>query len=81
VTKIHQESSLRLETDRQADAFSERISYRLRSRITEMCYELKVEGYDYRSRLSNNRNLQIELARSKQKRTTRGDTAAHKPKT
>ncbi len=33
-----------------------RIDHRLRSRILEMCYEFKIEGYDYRKRIEYNRD-------------------------
>ncbi|CAM2070776.1 ATP-binding protein [Sulfidibacter corallicola] len=35
----------------------ERVSYRLRSRIREMCLEVHVEGFDYRNRIAKNRDL------------------------
>lgn len=34
-----------------------RVSYRLRSRIREMCLEVKLEGFDYRNKLARNREM------------------------
>lgn len=58
------------EAERQQDeddAYWDRISYRLRSRISEMCFELKLEGYDYRKKLAKTRELGLQIARQKQR--------------
>lgn len=45
----------------------EHISYRLRSRISEMCHEVRVEGFDYRKKLARIRDLKLKVAREKRR--------------
>lgn len=45
------------ESARSKKNLDERVNYRLRSRIREMCIEIKVEGFDYRNRLAKNREM------------------------
>ena len=40
--------------------YQDRVNYRLRSRISEMCLEKKVEGFDYRKRIAQFRDLRLE---------------------
>lgn len=60
--KIHEqeEQSRKQErtSKRQEEAW-EKVSYRLRSRISEMCLQVKLEGKDYRTRLGQKREFQI----------------------
>lgn len=58
-----QEAAVRRQ--REMDDLEQRISYRLRSRIREMCYEVKVEGYDYRKRIGKTRDMRLEMAQRK----------------
>lgn len=53
------EEKARAELERQVDALQQRVSTRLRSRICEMCLELKIEGFDYRGRIGRNRELRM----------------------
>ena len=39
----------------------DRVNYRLRSRIGEMCFELEVEGFDFRKLISRHREARMEL--------------------
>lgn len=54
------------------EALQERVSYRLRSRIREMCLELKVEGYDYRKKIGKNRDISMEVRRERRRGAKRG---------
>lgn len=47
-------------TDEDLESSQERISYRLRSRISEMCIEVGIEGFDYRKRLAQVRNYRFD---------------------
>ncbi len=62
--KIHEqeEQSKRQERSirRQEEAW-EKVSYRLRSRISEMCLQVKLEGRDYRARLAEKRDHTVKL--------------------
>ncbi len=61
--KIHEqeEQSRRQERSvrRQEEAW-EKVSYRLRSRISEMCLQVKLEGKDYRTRLGQKREHDLK---------------------
>ncbi|CAM2005392.1 ATP-binding protein [Acanthopleuribacter pedis] len=45
------------ESARSQKSLDERVNYRLRSRIREMCIEIKVEGFDFRNKLAKNREM------------------------
>ena len=48
---------------KEVEEVKNRVSYRLRSRIREMCYEFKLDGYDYRKRIGKNRDILMEKAK------------------
>jgi len=47
-------------TEKDLESSTDRISYRLRSRISEMCIEVGIEGFDYRKRLAQVRNWRFD---------------------
>lgn len=49
---------------RQEEAW-EKVSYRLRSRISEMCLQVKLEGHDFRRRLGEKREFDINKVLNK----------------
>ena len=61
----HREQEMQAKVRQEYDRLQERVSERLRSRIREMCYELKVEGYDYRNGIGRRRDLRLEHSRQK----------------
>ncbi len=48
------------ELARARQELEQRVSYRLRSRIAEMCLEIEVLGFDYRRKINRNRELLLE---------------------
>lgn len=54
--------SEREEKVRVFQRMEESLSVRLRSRIREMCVEVKVEGFDYRERIHNKRKMQRDMS-------------------
>ncbi|MDJ0838281.1 MAG: ATP-binding protein [Acidobacteriota bacterium] len=61
LAKVHEETEREAKRIQEDDAYWDRLSYRLRSRISEMCFEIKLEGYDYRKKLGRNRELRREI--------------------
>ena len=43
----------------------DRVNYRLRSRIGEMCFELEVKGFDFRKLISRHREAKMEMKQHK----------------
>ncbi len=48
------------ESGKFMESSQDRISYRLRSRISEMCIEVGLEGFDYRKRIAQVRNYRFD---------------------
>jgi hypothetical protein len=68
VGKILREQEARRREQNMDEAYWDRISYRLRSRIAEMCHEVLIEGFDYRKKQARNRDRLLQIAQEKRKR-------------
>ena len=63
LNKAHKEQEAENQRQKFHEELKARVNYRLRSRIREMCYELKVEGKDYRNWIGQMRDTRLEERR------------------